>query len=93
MLFRSMSGDTISLADDRQDGEPLLVPAMRDGRRVGPAQTLAQGRERVARELERLPERLRGLDHAEPYPVAVGDALKRLAAEVDKRLASAGAKS
>jgi nicotinate phosphoribosyltransferase len=81
-----IAGDVISLADDRQEGEPLLVPAMREGRRIGPAQTLAQGRERVARELERLPQGLRGLDRAEPYPVAVGDALKRLAAEVDRRL-------
>ena len=87
-----MAGDTISLADDRQDGEPLLVPVMRDGRRLGPAQTLAQGRERVGRELDRLPQPLRGLDRAEPYPVAIGDALKRLAAEVDRRLASAGGK-
>jgi nicotinate phosphoribosyltransferase len=81
-----MIGDVISLADDRQEGEPLLVSTMREGRRIGPAQTLAQGRERVARELERLPQGLRGLDRAEPYPVAVGDALKRLAAEVDRRL-------
>ncbi|HEV2954535.1 MAG TPA: nicotinate phosphoribosyltransferase [Xanthobacteraceae bacterium] len=82
-----MAGDTISLADDRQEGEPLLAPAMREGRRVGPAQSLAQGRERVARELERLPEPLRGLAQAEPYAVSVGDALKRLVTEVDRRLA------
>ena len=81
-----IAGDVISLADDQQEGEPLLVPAMREGRRIGAEQTLAQGRERVARELERLPAPLRGLDRAEPYPVAVGDALKRLAAEVDRRL-------
>src|SRR5690242_249262 len=80
-------GDTISLADDRQEGEPLLVPVMREGRRVGPAQTPAQGRERVARELARLPDALRRLDRAQPYPVAVGDALKRLAVEVDRRVA------
>jgi nicotinate phosphoribosyltransferase len=80
-----MAGDTISLADDRQEGEPLLVPAMREGRRIGAAQTLAQGRERVARELARLPEPLRALAQAEPYPVAVADALKRLAADVDRR--------
>jgi nicotinate phosphoribosyltransferase len=67
-----MAGDTISLADDGQEGEPLLVPVMREGRRMGPAQTLAQGRERVARELARLPEALRRLDRAEPYPVSVG---------------------
>jgi len=82
-----MAGDTISLADDRQEGEPLLVPVMREGRRVGPGQTLAQGRERVARELARLPDALRRLDRAQPYPVAVGDALKRLAADVDRRVA------
>jgi nicotinate phosphoribosyltransferase len=69
------------------------VPAMREGRRIGAAQTLAQGRERVARELARLPEPVRGLGQAEPYPVAVADALKRLAADVDRRLASAGGKS
>jgi nicotinate phosphoribosyltransferase len=88
-----MAGDTISLATDTQEGEPLLVPVMREGRRIGLAQTLAQGRERVARELERLPAPLRGLDRAEPYPVAIGDALKRLAADVDRRLAAAGEKS
>jgi nicotinate phosphoribosyltransferase len=82
-----MAGDTISLADDRQEGEPLLVPVMREGRRIGPAQTLAQGRERVARELARLPDALRRLDPAEPYPVAVGVALKHLAVEVDRRVA------
>jgi nicotinate phosphoribosyltransferase len=85
-----MAGDTISLADDRQEGEPLLVPAMREGRRLEPAQSLAQARERVARELERLPEPLRGLAHAKAYPVVVGDALKRLAADVDRRLARSG---
>jgi nicotinate phosphoribosyltransferase len=88
-----MADDVISLADDRQEGEPLLAAAMREGRRVGAAQTLAQGRERVARELERLPTPLRGLDRAEPYRVTVGDALKRLAAEVDQRVASTEAKS
>ena len=85
-----MARDTISLADDRQEGAPLLVPAMRDGRRIGPAQTLARGRERVARELARLPEPLRALGQAEPYPVAVADALKRLASEVDRRLSAEG---
>ena len=43
-----------------------------------------------ARELDRLPEPLRGLARAEPYQVMVADALKRLAAEVDRRLAKSG---
>jgi nicotinate phosphoribosyltransferase len=87
-----MARDTISLADDRQEGEPLLVPAMREGRRIGAAQTLARGRERVARELARLPEPLCALAQAAPYPVAVADALKRLAADVDRRVERAEAK-
>jgi hypothetical protein len=33
---------------------------------------------------------LRGLARAEPYPVMVADALERLAAEVDRRLAKSG---
>jgi nicotinate phosphoribosyltransferase len=82
-----MAGDTLSLVDDRQPGEPLLEPVMREGRRVMPSPTLAQARARAARELDRLPELLRGLARAHPYPVAVGEALKRLATEVDRRLA------
>jgi nicotinate phosphoribosyltransferase len=82
-----MAGDTLSLADDRQPGEPLLEPVMREGRRIMPSPTLAQARARAARELDRLPAPLRGLARAHTYPVAVGEALTRLAAEVDRRLA------
>ncbi|HVL99472.1 MAG TPA: nicotinate phosphoribosyltransferase [Egibacteraceae bacterium] len=36
-VWRQPHGDVIGLADDDLDGQPLLVPAMRDGRReVGP---------------------------------------------------------
>jgi nicotinate phosphoribosyltransferase len=82
-----MAGDVISLEDDRQPGEPLLVPVMRDGRRLMPSPTLAQARARVGRELERLPDALRRLAPGEPYAVVVGEALTRLAADVDRRLA------
>jgi nicotinate phosphoribosyltransferase len=82
-----MAGDTLSVVDDRQPGEPLLEPVMREGRRVMPSPTLAQARARAARELDRLPEPQRGLAPADVYPVAVGEALTRLAAEVDRRLA------
>jgi nicotinate phosphoribosyltransferase len=69
-----MAGDTLSLVDDRQPGEPLLEPVMREGRRIMPQPTLAQARARAARELDRLPEPLRGLATAHTYPVAVGEA-------------------
>jgi nicotinate phosphoribosyltransferase len=82
-----MAGDVISLDDDPQPGEPLIVPVMRDGRRLTPSGTLAEARARVGRELERLPETLRRLAGAEAYAVVVGEALARLAADVDRRLA------
>jgi nicotinate phosphoribosyltransferase len=78
-----MAGDVISLESDKQPGEPLIEPVMQAGHRLAPSPTLAQIRERAARELERLPEALRTLAPATSYPVEVSDALKRLAAEVD----------
>jgi nicotinate phosphoribosyltransferase len=78
-----MAGDIISLESDKQPGEPLIEPVMQTGRRLAPSPTLAQIRERAARELERLPEPLRRLQTGASYPVEVSDALKRLAADVD----------
>jgi len=82
-----MAGDIISIEDDDQDGEPLIQLAMQGGRRVIPSPTLAESRARVARDLERLPAPLRRLEEGAAYPVQVADALVRLAAEVDSRLA------
>jgi nicotinate phosphoribosyltransferase len=83
-----MIGDVLSLETDRQAGELLLVPVIQAGRRLAPAQSLAEVRARAARELARLPAPLRGLDPKMTYRVDVADALVRLAAEVDQRLAS-----
>lgn len=60
--------DRVQLADEPPlDGQPLLEPVMRGGRRVAPAPTLADTRRHCAEQLRTLPERLRGLD-----PVADG---------------------
>ena len=60
---------------------------MQGGQRVAPAPTLADIRARAARELARLPEPLRRLEPAAAYPVEISDALRRLAGEVDGRMA------
>ena len=72
------SGDILARADERLDGEPLLEPVMRGGERLEAGRrTLAEARERAARERERLPASLRGLQApAEPYPVEVSAALQ-----------------
>jgi nicotinate phosphoribosyltransferase len=83
-----MTGDVLSLEDDRQAGEPLIRPVMQAGRRLAPLPTLADMRGRFVHDLERLPEGLRGLTPGTSYPVEVADALVRLASEVDRRLAA-----
>jgi len=82
-----MAGDVVSLADDRQPGEPLIVPVMRGGRRIEPSPPLEEIRHRAAESLARLPEPLRRLQGGASYPVEIADALARRAADVDRRLA------
>jgi nicotinate phosphoribosyltransferase len=82
-----MRRDILSVEEDDQVGEPLIEPVMQGGRRLMPQPTLSEIRARTARSLERLPEPLRRLGPGASYPVEVADALKRLAAEVDRRLA------
>jgi nicotinate phosphoribosyltransferase len=85
----SMAGDVVSVEDDGHAGEPLLVPVMRGGRMLDPRPSLADARRRCARDLARLPDRLRRLEAGAPYPVAVGPALEHMAEQVDQRLAKA----
>jgi len=81
-----MAGDTVSLEDDPQPGEPLLDLVMRGGRRVAPPASFADIRARAARDLDRLPEPLRRLEPGASYPVAIAPALTELAKAVDRRL-------
>jgi len=83
-----MGKDILSLATDRQDGEPLLAPVMLDGKRIAPSPSLTESRTRAAGNLARLPEPQRTLEPKGVYPVEVSDALVRLAGEVDRRLAA-----
>lgn len=78
-----MVEDRLALIGDREEGEPLLQPVMRAGRRVAPLPSLIEARNRAAAELAQLPESLRRLEESPPFPVKVSESLKRLAAEVD----------
>jgi len=87
-----MAGDILSLENDDQAGEPLIELVMQGGKRLAPAPTLGEIRARAARDLQRLPEPLRRLEPGASYPVEVSEALRRLAAEVDGRVAQQKAK-
>jgi nicotinate phosphoribosyltransferase len=77
-----MSGDVIAAADERQEGEPLIVPAMRAGEVVA-TESLEVIRARALGQLAALPERLRrtraGDTAVEPYPVTYSDQRGKLA--------------
>ena len=82
-----MAGDVLSLEGDTQAGTPLIEPVMKDGRRLRPGPSLADIRVLAAEDLERLPKPLRDRVPGAHYPVTVADALIRLAADVDERIA------
>ncbi len=87
MIRTALWRDVLSLENDVQAGEPLRIPMMRDGKRLQSIIPLSEIRARAAHDLKCLPARLRALDPKAHYPVAVADALVRLAAEVDQRVA------
>jgi len=80
-----MRGDILSLENDRQPGEALIVPVMRAGTRVAPVPTLAQIRERAAGDLKRLPGPLARQESGFEYPVNVADALTALAKQIEAK--------
>lgn len=83
-----MQGDVLTLADDAQAGEPLIVEVMRGGRRLSRPEPLDATRARCAGDLARLPAGLRRVVPEGSYKVAVAPALQALAAEVDRAIAS-----
>ncbi len=80
------SGDLLTTVDEPASGEPLLRPMMRAGSRLEAAPALAALRRHAAAQVAALPDALRGLDPAAPYPVTVADRLRALADAVDRRV-------
>ena len=78
-----MRSDILSLEGDQLEGESLIVPVMKEGRRLSPAEPLQRSRQRALAELKRLPEPFKSLEAAPAYPVTISEALKKLAVEVD----------
>ena len=79
-----MRGDILSVETDKHSGETVIEQVMHDGKRLAPAPTLAQIRERAAAQLKRLPKPLQRLETGSEYPVTISDALHGLAAEADR---------
>ena len=78
-----MREDLLTLDDRSEEGEPLIQPVMRAGRRLTPPPPLNELRAYASDQLARLPEPFRGLRDVPSYPVRISDALTALANKVD----------
>jgi nicotinate phosphoribosyltransferase len=79
-----IAAEIVTLETDLQPGEPLIMPMMRGGKRLGHVATLADIRKHAATNLARLPELLRRLQEPYEYRVEISGALRELAQQVDR---------
>jgi nicotinate phosphoribosyltransferase len=79
-----MSEDLVGLEDEVLDGDPLLLPAMRDGQIVS-AQTMEDMRVRSRLSIRALPVELRSAGEKPEYPVRITNALRNLATRGEER--------
>ena len=85
-----IDGDVITVEGDRQAGEPLLRPVLRDGLRLQVPPSLQEIRAHAHAELAGLPDRLRALEPCAAYPVEIAAALRALSEEADRRVWAGG---
>lgn len=74
-----IASDLVTLAKDHDSGVPLLLPSIVNGRRLGPAPSLAAIRRHARNQIETLPEGLRDLGSAAEFRVEPSASLKFLA--------------
>lgn len=70
--------DVIALADEKMDGEPLLVKVVDKGKLVYKLPTLDEIKTYAAKNLSKLPERYKELVNAKEYPVELSVNLQNL---------------
>src|SRR6185312_9200102 len=85
-VFRSDTRDVIARCGECGAGEALLRPVILGGNLVEPLPDLDQARARTTEQLARLPEALRGLEIAEPWPVIYSRELRELISLTQRNL-------
>ncbi len=79
--------DLIGLDDERvADAEPLLVPVMKEGRRLVKSEPLADIQQRFREEFAKLPETYKDLQGNPNYPVEITPSLQALQDQVSKEI-------
>lgn len=82
--YSRMVKDIIALEDnDPQQGEPLIQPFMRSGKRLYPNPSLHDLKNQTIANYQRLPASLTSLGPVPEYPVVISNALKAMADQID----------
>ena len=80
-----MARDIVALEDDDpQQGESLIQPFMRSGKRLHPKLSLQELRSQTLINYQHLPAAMTTLDPAPGYPVTISSALKTMAERLDQ---------
>ena len=77
-VFRDSERDVLARSGECGRGEALLRPVLLGGRLIEPLPTLEEARCRAAESLARLPQALRELEVAEPWPMVQSPELRAL---------------
>lgn len=77
-VFRELERDVVARSGECGKGEALLRPVLIGGRLVEPLPTLEQARCRAAESLGRMPQALRELEVADPWPIVHSRELREL---------------
>jgi nicotinate phosphoribosyltransferase len=86
-----MLEDLITLREEQHEGmSHLLIPVMKEGKRLGSSPQLEEIREYAASQLSRLPSPLRALHGTTAYPVRQSDALSELQKRLVGKLSTGG---
>ena len=80
----AIAGDTVALLGELVDGEALLRPVLRAGKRVDGFPGLIEARAHAAASLALLPAPLRRLEPGQ-VTVTISESIRRLAADMDRR--------
>jgi nicotinate phosphoribosyltransferase len=86
-----VTGDVLALRDEpppAPGAEPLLETVMAEGTIVGRLPSLDEARRRCAAQVAALPEGVRRLHDAEPYPVRYSERLQALQRDVERATAA-----
>jgi nicotinate phosphoribosyltransferase len=76
--------DTLGVDGEGVSGTPLLVPVMREGRRVADLPSLDDSREYSARQIQMLPDSLKSIEQKHVFNPVISDGLQDLTDRVDR---------